>query len=406
MINKDYLKFEVFQKPEKDLYKRVQANAKFTSLNDILRTKVGINNFYNFGIAIESSIVMRDIILNSQFVSGWARSSQVLNKTDSKFAGYRFLTRDDEATKEWISTMESLEAQGHSMDNMRSLIYLDSITNYAISVDILHVLYLTLVLDSMFNKLDDEDLKNEVKFFLDSFNDLLLNSYDVDYNNYKNMLVDALRDFPTINAEKRVSVDSITGEYAYKISATYSVVGQIWRHRTLVKQYSAETYEELVNKAKMTTACYDFSMIGMHEDVAAKVVEFTNSAKSIYGLCQGSIVPFDFSGTVGAVYKALSQRTCYINDSPQFKEAFDAFKKNHPELKLLPPCKLNTTASNVCYVGYVNESRKRGEEKTQHCCPIYAKARGYDDVYKASCKAPKTKWYVENLDYWENVVKC
>ena len=65
MINKDYLKFEVFQKPEKDLYKRVQANAKFTSLNDILRTKVGINNFYNFGIAIESSIVMRDIILNS-----------------------------------------------------------------------------------------------------------------------------------------------------------------------------------------------------------------------------------------------------------------------------------------------------------------------------------------------------
>lgn len=96
MINKQYLQFKVLTKPKKDLFKVVQANAKFKTLNDVLRTKVGINNFYNFSIAIESSIVMRDIILNSQFVSGWARSSQVLNKTDSKFAGYRFLTRDKE----------------------------------------------------------------------------------------------------------------------------------------------------------------------------------------------------------------------------------------------------------------------------------------------------------------------
>ena len=87
MINKSYLKFEVLTKSKKDLSKTVQSNAKFKTLSDVVRTKVGINNFYNFSIAIKSSIVMRDIIMNSGFVSGWARSSQVLNKTDSKFAG-------------------------------------------------------------------------------------------------------------------------------------------------------------------------------------------------------------------------------------------------------------------------------------------------------------------------------
>ena len=87
MINKSYLKFEVLTKSKKDLFKTVQSNAKFKTLSDVVRTKVGINNFYNFSIAIKSSIVMRDIIMNSGFVSGWARSSQVLNKTDSKFAG-------------------------------------------------------------------------------------------------------------------------------------------------------------------------------------------------------------------------------------------------------------------------------------------------------------------------------
>ena len=164
MINKQYLQFNVLTKPKKDLFKVVQANAKFKTLNDVLRTKVGINNFYNFSIAIESSIVMRDIILNSQFVSGWARSSQVLNKTDSKFSGYRFLTRDKEETNKWIRIMESLEMQGHTMDNMRSLIYLDSITNYAISIDILHLLYITIVLDSIYNNLDEthDDLKDEI----------------------------------------------------------------------------------------------------------------------------------------------------------------------------------------------------------------------------------------------------
>lgn len=193
----------------------------------MLKTKVGINNFYNFSIALKSTIAMRDIVLNSQFVSGWARSTQVLNKTDSKFAAYKFLSRSKEETEQWISMMESLEKQGHSMDNMRSLIYLDSVTEYAISVDILHLLYLTIVLDSIYGALDEshDDFKDEVGYFLYMFSDLLSCFYGVDYGNFKQMLNDALRDFPAINAEKLVSVADITGEQVYKVSATYSVIG-------------------------------------------------------------------------------------------------------------------------------------------------------------------------------------
>ena len=156
MINKSYLKFEVLTKSKKDLFKTVQSNAKFKTLSDVVKTKVGINNFYNFSIAIKSSIVMRDIIMNSGFVSGWARSSQVLNKTDSKFAGYRFLTKDELRTKVWIQNMEHLQSKGHSQDNMRSLIYLDSVNDYAINLDLLHLLYLELVLDDMFQKILSE----------------------------------------------------------------------------------------------------------------------------------------------------------------------------------------------------------------------------------------------------------
>lgn len=407
MIREEYLKFAVFQKPDRDLYKHVQANAKFKTLSDVVRTKVGINNFYNFGIAVESSIVMRDIILNSQFVSGWARSSQVLNSTDSKFAAYRFLTKTVDETESWIKMMEELESKGHSMDNMRSLITLDSITNYAFSIDILNLLYLTIVLDSIYNHLDStyEDLKTEIEFFLRKFDCLLCGGYGIAYVNFKkSMLDDALRNFPAIDVEKLVKLEDITGEHVYSINATYSVIGQIWRHRMLVKKYGKETYSSLVCKAKSLTSKYDFNLIGMDKEIADKVIETTIDAKSIYGLCQGSIVPFEFSGTVGAIHKALSQRTCFINDSPQFKDAFDLFKMNHPDLKLLPPCKLNTTATNNCYVGYVNESRRRGEEKTQVVCPIYCKAKGYEEDLKTTLDASKTKWYVDNLDYWKNVL--
>lgn len=402
MINKSYLKFEVLTKSKKDLFKTVQSNAKFKTLSDVVKTKVGINNFYNFSIAIKSSIVMRDIIMNSGFVSGWARSSQVLNKTDSKFAGYRFLTKDELRTKVWIQNMEHLQSKGHSQDNMRSLIYLDSVNDYAINLDLLHLLYLELVLDDMFQKTED-DLKDEIGWFVDKIHNLLYFDYELDYQDFKQMLPDALRDFPAINCSKLMTLKEITGEQVYDVNATYSVIGQIWRHRTLVKQYGRADYQDLVVASKALTEKYNYDEIGMHEEIAKAVKDVTSRAESIYELCQGSIVPFKFSGTTGAVHKALSQRTCFINDSPQFKDAFDDFLKAHPDLKLLPPCKLNATRTNSCYVGYVNESRLRGEELTQKVCPIYAKAHGYDEAFKDSVASPKTQWYIKNLDMWSNV---
>ena len=405
MINTEYLNFNVITKPEKDLFKIIQSNAKFKTLTDVIKTKVGINNFYNFSIAIQSSIAMRDIILNSQYVSGWARSSQVLNATDSKFSGYKFLTKNNKETTDWINLMESLQNEGHSMDNMRSLIFLDSICDYAISIDILHILYLTIILDSIVDNLDNthDTLKEEAIFFLNKFGSLLKNEYDVNYHDFNLMYNDAIRDFPAINTKKTIDLYDITNEHIYKVNAADSVLGQIFRHRTLVKRYSANTYTELVDNVKKLTSNYDYNMIGMKDTIAKYIVSFTNNAKTVYDLCQGSIIPFEFSGTTGAVYKALCQRTCYINDSPQFIDAFNDFKQLHPELKLLPPCKLNTTSTNTCYVGYVNESRKKGEELTQKCCPIYAKSRGYIDVFEDSVHSPKTQWYINNLDCWKNV---
>jgi hypothetical protein len=111
------------------------------------------------------------------------------------------------------------------------------------------------------------------------------------------------------------------------------------------------------------------------------------------------------TGTTGAIHKALCQRTCYINDSPQFKDAFNDFSKlyeGNKDLELMPPCKFN---GNNCYVGYVNESRRKGEEKTQIPCPIYCKAKGYKDDFDNAVEAPKTQWYIENLKYWSNICK-
>lgn len=405
-MNINLLSFDVIVAPEKELFKKIQSNAKFKTLSEVIRTKVGINNFYNFSIAVKSTIAMRDIILNSQFISGWARSSQVLNDNDSKFGRYCFLSRTTEENKKWIKMMEDLEAKGHSMDNMRSLIYLDSVGDYAFNIDLLNLIYLTLVLDSIWNNLNDSSFSEEILYFIHKF-DELLETYGINYSEFKDMLPFALSNFPAINAQNSIDLNDITREKVYSINATYSVCGQLWRHRTLVKKYKFNTYKEEVEEAKKLTENYDFSEIGMHIDIANKVKELTSNAKSIYDLCQGSIIPMEFSGTTGAIHKALSQRTCFINDSPQFKDAFNDFIKLHPEKEfaLLPPCKLNCTSSNKCYVSYVNESRRRGEEKTQICCPIYAKANGYVEDFEKSKNASKTKWYVENLKYWNNVVK-
>lgn len=50
MVNESFLEFNVLTKPEKDLFKKIQSNAKFKTISDVLKTKVGINNFYNFSI--------------------------------------------------------------------------------------------------------------------------------------------------------------------------------------------------------------------------------------------------------------------------------------------------------------------------------------------------------------------
>ena len=404
MFNEQFLSFNVLTKPEKNLYNIIQSNAKFKSLNDIIKTKVGINNFYNFSITLKSSILFRDIVLNSQFVSAWARSTQVLNDNDSKYACYKFLTRSEEETNNWINMMENFQNANHSQDNMRSLIYLDSINDYAISIDILHILYLTLVLNDIKNNVNDENIKKEVSFFLDKFSNLLL-EYDIDYNNYSNMLNDALRDFPVINASKEANLNDITLEHVYKSDATYSVIGQIWRHRTIVKKYSFNSYEDELIASKALTEHYNFDNINIHKDISDKIIELTLNANSFYDLCQGSIIPFEFSGTTGAIHKTLSQRTCFINDSPQFQEAFNQFYNNFPNIKLLPPCKLNTSKSNNCYVGYVNESRLKGEELTQIPCPIWCKANNKLEALENSLNSEKTKWYTKNFLDWNKACK-
>ena len=403
MINRKLLDFKVLTKPKKDLYTIIQSNAKFKSLNDVIRTKVGINNFYNFSIAIKSSIAMRDVILNSQFVSGWARSTQVLNNNDSKFANYKFINKTEEDTKSWIAKMEKFESEGFSMDNMRSLIFLGSINDYAISIDLLHLIYLTLVLDNISTHTKDTSFRQEASFFRRKF-DSLLRKYDVDYKEFSQMLNDALTDFPAIDVDNKVKIHDITKEQTYSISTVYSVIGQLWRHRTLIKQYDAETYKELVKTSKELTAKYDFEQIELAKEIADEVINQTNAAKSIYDLCQGSVLPIKFTGTTGAVYKALCQRTCFINDSPQFNEVFIKFEENNPKLFLLPPCKLNSTETNKCYVSYVNESRIKGEEKTQICCPVYAKARGYKEVFENSKQSKKAQWYCKNLTGWSKIL--
>ena len=42
MINTEYLNFNVITKPEKDLFKIIQSNAKFKTLTDVIKTKVGM----------------------------------------------------------------------------------------------------------------------------------------------------------------------------------------------------------------------------------------------------------------------------------------------------------------------------------------------------------------------------
>ena len=401
MSNLWHLDFNVLSKPNADFFRTIQSNAKFKELSQIVRTKVGINNFYNFSIAFKSSIIMRDIVMNSMFVSGWARSSQVLNNTDSKFAGYRFLTKSADETNEWIAKMEKLEADGHSMDNMRCLITLDMITDYAINIDLLHLIYLGVVLNYIANKLDEKnkDLFEECMYFYSKIEDLLKYDYQLELADFYDMIGDALRDFNVcLFGRGDAQLKEITKEQVYPLDVTYSVVGQIFRHRTLVKHYRTPDYSTFVSEAQYLTSKCNYNDIGVHSEISQLILETTLGANNIYQLCQGSIVPIEISGTTGAIYKAFCQRACYINDTPHFKDAFETFLKDNPNLKLIPPCRFN---GGNCYVSYVNESRLKGEEKTQIVCPVWAKANCDGNVFRDSLDTAKSQWYLNNLEMWK-----
>jgi hypothetical protein len=410
--NTYHLKFDILQKPEKDLYKTIQANAKFKSLNDVVKTKVGINNFYNFSIAIKSSILMRDIILNCPYVSGWARSSQVLNDSDSKFDGYQFIHTNEDEEFMLRAELKELEKLGHSMDNMRCLIPLGTITDYAINIDLLTLVYLALVLHEF--KVDTQATNTNIFMFEEVYYFYceianLLSEYGISVGEFGSMAKDANMDFNPINATGAFyKFEDNTKSCVLDLDVTYSVVGQLFRHRTLFKRYRPDCYLNLVRMSKQLTEKADLESIGIHKDIAEIVKADTAIAKNAYELMQGSIIPISITGTDAALHKALSQRICYINDTPHFKDAIEKFQEYRPDLKLVPPCKM---LGKTCYVGYVNESRLKGEEKTQMHCPIWSYKNEIvnDEQLKNTLYADKTKWYFDNIpcyhDFLNNVTK-
>lgn len=401
-MNLDNLSFDVLQKPDKDLYKIIQSNAKFKSLNDVVKTKVGINNFYNFSIAIKSSILMRDIILNCPYVSGWARSSQVLNDGDSKFDVYKFIHTNEDEEFMIKAELKELENKGHSMDNMRCLIPLGTITDYAMNIDLLTLVYLALTLRDM--KLDaqacglDVIILDELMFFYSKIIDLL-NEYELQLDSFDAMLKDATMAFNPINVSGSYNFYDNTKSCVLDLDVTYSVVGQLFRHRTLFKRYRANSYARLVEMSQLLTETTNLEEIGIHTDIAQIVKAETAIAKNAYQLVQGSIIPIQITGTDAALHKALCQRICYINDTPHFKDAIEKFGKHRPDLKLVPPCRM---LGKTCYVGYVNESRLRGEEKTQIVCPIWANANCTKEEQQIAMYSDKTKWYFDNIDCYRS----
>jgi len=145
---------KVYSTP-KDVWKSIVQNAKFDKIEQILATKVGINNFLHISINFQTSVLLRDIILNSPFVSAWGRSTQVLNDTDSKFSVYRSIRSDIDNSK-MIEKMEELLKTNHVQDNIRMIVPLGSLTNYAINTDIMTLVKLILVLDCVQQDLRDE----------------------------------------------------------------------------------------------------------------------------------------------------------------------------------------------------------------------------------------------------------
>ena len=364
---------------DKDEWKKIVANAKFTEIAQLLKTKVGINNFIHLSLNFETSLLLRDIIVNSPFVSAWGRSTQVLNKTDSAFSIYRPVDSIySEYHKSMISEMEILYKAGNVQDNIRMLVPLGSITNFAISIDIMTCVKLILVLDSV-----QGDLKEEARIIADQLFSILNTNYGITQETIDNVkesyLYDIDKDFQYMSKD----LSKITGLDVVSAPVTYSVIGQILRHRTIFKNFNIDLVE-----ARQLTAAYDYTFIETPTVISDLIKNITRNSNSMYTLLQGSIFTVNFSGFKPYVQKMFNQRSCCINDTKQFA---GILPKN-----AIPPCKCNVEKFG-CYVEYVNQSRLKNEELTQTPCPIWAESQG---ITKFTSN-PKYDYFYNNIMSWK-----
>ena len=364
---------------ERDEWKKIIANAKFTEISQLLKTKVGINNFIHLILNFETSILLRDIIVNSPFVSAWARSTQVLNKTDSAFSVYRPVRSEfTEYHKDMIATMEQLYKAGHIQDNIRMLIPLGSITNYAISIDIMTCVKLILVLDSVTG-----DLGDEAHAISDQLFSILSENYGITQEVIdgvkESYLYDIDKDFQYMSKD----LSKITGLEVISAPVTYSVIGQIIRHRTVFKNFNID-----LSESRILTHDYAYSFIETPDEISKIVKDITRNTCSVYGLLQGSILTVNFSGFKPYVTKMFNQRSCCINDTKQFAGIIPASS--------IPPCKCNVEKFG-CYVEYVNQSRLKNEELTQTPCPIWSESQG---ITKFTSN-PKYDYFYKNITSWK-----
>jgi hypothetical protein len=364
---------------DRNEWKKIIANAKFTQISQLLKTKVGINNFIHLVLNFETSLLLRDIIVNSPFVSAWGRSTQVLNKTDSAFSVYRPVYSEYEKYHEFIiSEMEKLYEKKHIQDNIRMLVPLGSITNYAISIDIMTCVKLILVLNSV-----QSDVYIEAKNIADQLSNILKENYDITdeiINDIKeSYLYDIDKDFQYMSKD----LSKITGLEVISAPVTYSVIGQIIRHRTVFKNFNINLTE-----AKENTAKYSYDFIETPAEIADLIKTLTNNTKSVYELLQGSILTVNFSGYAPYIQKMFNQRSCCINDTKQFAGIMPA--------QAIPPCKCNVEKFG-CYVEYVNQSRLKNEELTQTPCPIWSESQGINKF----TNNPKYNYFYENIMSWK-----
>lgn len=373
-------------------WKKIIANAKFTDIQQLLMTRVGINNFIHLAINFSTSMPLRDIIVNSPYISAWGRSTQVLNKTDSMFSVYQAIdSSNDNYHAKIIDIMDEMYTNKHVQDNIRMLVPLGSITDYSISIDIMTTVKLIFTLESVVG-----ELANEAITIAKELRKIILETYSIDEK-----IIETLRPSYTIGLDRDFQflakdLGKVTGLPVEKSDVTYSVVGQILRHRTVYKNF-----DMLLDTFKNKTNEFDYNFIDTPSDIAVIIKELTQSAKSIYEVVQGSITTVNFSGYPTAISKMFDQRSCCINDTKQFANIIPN--------SAIPPCKCNVGKFG-CYVSYVNESRLKNEELTQVPCPIWAENQNisqftndkkYDFYYKHFTSWKKWKQKITRISKTE-----